>query len=205
MNKITYESYIGATKKLIEQRRAQHIQDAKRGSKLFFHRELKKYGQDYFEWTILDEAKNWDELMQKEKLWIEKYKTFSEGYNLTKGGEGCKGFKLKNGRSKSWELKQSISHIKRNKEFISRLQKTKESIYTEEQRSVYSKNQTGDKNSSVKITKEQVFEIYKLWDSGSSTMTEIATIYPVNRRHVGRIVKGETRVSDFKEYYGKEN
>lgn len=55
-----------------------------------------KYGRENFVFEILEEC-SIDDLNDKEIYWIKEYSTFvgfenSNGYNLTKGGEGCKGY-----------------------------------------------------------------------------------------------------------------
>ena len=58
-----------------------------------FHKALKKYGLENFEWEIIDHADSDSEIREKEVYWINHYRTcisFSDcnGYNLTLGGEG---------------------------------------------------------------------------------------------------------------------
>lgn len=49
----------------------------------------KKYGKEIFKKEILEEnIKSLEELAEREKHFIELHDTFSNGYNLTKGGEG---------------------------------------------------------------------------------------------------------------------
>ena len=50
---------------------------------------IEKYGFDAFDVTeVLDVAYNQEELDYKEKYYIEKFDSYNNGYNLTKGGQG---------------------------------------------------------------------------------------------------------------------
>jgi group I intron endonuclease len=79
-------SYIGVTTKSIEYRKRTHEKASKYSNKKFYNA-LKKYEFDNFEWSILHECTNIDELNSLETYYIEKYDTFNNGYNLTTGGE----------------------------------------------------------------------------------------------------------------------
>lgn len=80
---ITGKSYIGQTKRTLEQRRKQHERSK---DDYIFHRALKKYGIQNFRWDVLENCPN-QLLNEKEKFWIKQYNTYKEGYNLTKGGD----------------------------------------------------------------------------------------------------------------------
>ena len=89
-NKIDGKVYIGQTVNSLERRRSHHFSDARMGSDLYFHRAIRKYGQENFEWTIIDEHENENVLNQLERLHISRYESNDSlwGYNLTEGGEG---------------------------------------------------------------------------------------------------------------------
>lgn len=90
-NKINGKCYIGKTTKTVEWRWKIHIRHSKfDNDHLLFHRAIKKYGVENFILEIIDTADNENELNEKEKYWIEYYKSYlkENGYNLTKGGEG---------------------------------------------------------------------------------------------------------------------
>lgn len=89
-NKINSKVYIGQTIN-IDRRKREHKNDAYRGSNLAFHRAIRKYGLDNFEFDILHEISGDDnyvhialnELESKEILAHNSYKF---GYNETMGG-----------------------------------------------------------------------------------------------------------------------
>lgn len=84
-NKINGKSYIGFASKF-EVRKQKHLSDSKREKKThyFFHKAIKKYGWDNFEWSVLKE----DATLEDERHFIKEHDTFGNGYNLTTGGDG---------------------------------------------------------------------------------------------------------------------
>lgn len=89
-NKINGKIYVGKTYNF-EKRKKEHFYDI--NDDIPFHRALKKYGIENFEWKIIDYAKTDDEIKEKEIYWIKKLNTCihsknSNGYNITLGGEG---------------------------------------------------------------------------------------------------------------------
>ena len=89
-NIITNKVYIGKTTVIIERRIKRHFNEAKKGSTLYLHSAIRKYGIKNFKVEQIDTANTLEELSKKEKYWIEYYKSYDKkfGYNLTKGGEG---------------------------------------------------------------------------------------------------------------------
>lgn len=81
---------------------------------------IKKYGINIFERIILEDNIDSDiKLENKEKYYIEKYKTFSNGYNLTKGGDGGGSWIY----LKTEEEKKRIVEIKRQKNLNKKVSK----------------------------------------------------------------------------------
>lgn len=93
-NIINNHSYIGQTVTSLSKRKAAHLSDVliKKDS-TYFHRAIRKYGVNDFEWSIIDECSAIEELNRLEIYYIGYYDTFDNGYNLTLGGEGSVGFK----------------------------------------------------------------------------------------------------------------
>lgn len=93
-NLINGKIYIGKTTQKINIRRNQHKYSAlKTNSKSVFHKAIRKYGWDKFEWSVIDKADSEEELNNKESYWIRYYDTYLKGYNLTYGGDGSVGYK----------------------------------------------------------------------------------------------------------------
>lgn len=66
----------------------QHIYSAEAGSHYPIHCALRKYGIENFSFSILEACKV-SELNEKEIEWISKLNTYGDGYNCTRGGDGC--------------------------------------------------------------------------------------------------------------------
>jgi group I intron endonuclease len=91
-NKINGKSYIGQTVKPLNKRINNHISEALNEiNDFYFHKAIRKYGEENFIWEIIAECNSLEELNIAEIKLIKKYYTFKNGYNLTKGGEGVLG------------------------------------------------------------------------------------------------------------------
>lgn len=88
-NKINGKLYIGQAQDIRD--RIQHHIASK--DKLYFHNALRKYGLINFNIYILELA-DLDKLSKLEIYYIAKYNSFTEGYNLTAGGEGHRGHRI---------------------------------------------------------------------------------------------------------------
>ena len=89
-NPISNKFYIGKTIKPIWIRRKKHAYDAERkANKALFHRAIRKYGIEAFEWAVICTAETLQELSKFERHWI---RLLSEAghqlYNLRSGGDG---------------------------------------------------------------------------------------------------------------------
>lgn len=93
-NKINQKSYVGKTEKTFEERMSAHLTDAKRDKGFAFHAAIRKYGEENFVWEIVEDNIVEEEILnQKEEYYIALYESFGpKGYNMTKGGEGQKGW-----------------------------------------------------------------------------------------------------------------
>lgn len=85
-NQETGESYIGATTKSIEERKADHIQKASKGTGSYFQEVIGTYGPNAFIWEQIDTANSINELAEQEKQYILKYNSKDKGYNSDSGG-----------------------------------------------------------------------------------------------------------------------
>lgn len=86
-NKVNGKMYIGQTKRELSIRINEHINDALLGKYNFwFHKAIKKYGHNNFEWDILCECLSPHDLNDKEIYYVDLYDTYNKGYNMTKGG-----------------------------------------------------------------------------------------------------------------------
>lgn len=85
-NTFTSETYIGATTKSLEERRADHLQKANKKVGSYFQEAIGTYGPDAFKFEQIDTASSNDELASKEISYISEYNAFENGFNSDKGG-----------------------------------------------------------------------------------------------------------------------
>ena len=110
-NNINGKCYVGKTVRTIEQRRKAHEERATHVSGIVFHSALRKYGFDAFEWKVLMECDDEDDLNESEIACIKMLKTRApNGYNLTDGGTGGDTF---SGRTHTLKTRKLIGDIHR--------------------------------------------------------------------------------------------
>lgn len=82
------KKYIGQTIRDLSIRKREHIGQMNNGSDLAIHQAIRKYGEDNFEWSIIDQACSQEDLDNKEVYWIDYYNSYYDGgYNMAKGGQ----------------------------------------------------------------------------------------------------------------------
>lgn len=86
-NKKTNKKYIGLTYNVYQRRKSHYKSAYNEKSKHKFHKALREYGCLSFKWEVIDREENEHNLAMTEMFYIDKYKTFSDGYNSTQGGE----------------------------------------------------------------------------------------------------------------------
>lgn len=100
LNKTNAKVYIGKAKNP-KARWEIHISTAMSGTDKYMHllhRAIVKYGQDNFDFSIIEEFQNEQEAFEAEKYWIDFYRCNinkygkEAGYNMTDGGEGISGY-----------------------------------------------------------------------------------------------------------------
>ncbi len=107
------KSYIGKTTKTLNQRINDHLKKSKYED-YYFSRAIKKYGILNFNWVIIESHEKETNkeiekvLNERETYWIKKEKTYLNGYNMTKGGDGSSG--LKRQFSDEHKRKLSLAH-----------------------------------------------------------------------------------------------
>ncbi len=94
-NKINNKIYIGQTTNSVRTRVMEHMTSSRpwtKARKGYFQRALHKYGFENFEFTILEQCQNSEDLDIREVYWIGYYKSDDKvyGYNMTPGGGGNK-------------------------------------------------------------------------------------------------------------------
>ena len=85
-NKNNGKAYIGLTTKTLHFRRSSHIRSAKSGSTSYFHKAIRKHGEDAFEWSVIMIASSIESMYNLEKFCISLYEPW-QLYNVSLGGE----------------------------------------------------------------------------------------------------------------------
>lgn len=84
-NLVNGKCYVGQTKDF-QNRVKGHIREADTGNGYVFHAAIRKHGKENFTFEIIEECE--DNLANvRERIWIERFDSFTRGYNLTTGGE----------------------------------------------------------------------------------------------------------------------
>ncbi len=87
VNDINNKIYIGKTECSIKKRFKEHCRDAfkNQNEKRPLYAAMRKYGIEHFHIELIEETNNPEE---REIYWIEQFRSFKNGYNATKGGDG---------------------------------------------------------------------------------------------------------------------
>lgn len=94
-NVVTGKSYIGIDSNWPHRKAAHKHAAIKRGSDLIFHKAIRKYGWEKFEWSILEDLSHvlHEDICNRERHYIQEFDSYGEnGYNMTFGGEGSLGW-----------------------------------------------------------------------------------------------------------------
>ena len=172
-----------------------------------------KYEQENFKMEIIEENIKQENLDEREIYWIEKLDTFNNGYNLTKGGDGLRGYKLseetkekisKNqkdysgennpryGVSLSEETKNKIGEANKNNKYWLGKTHTKETKNKISKKRIKNKVAKGGKNPNSKITKQEGEEIYnKYYNCSKTTIDKLTTKYQISSSVIHRIINAK--------------
>lgn len=85
---INGRKYVGATRRFSE-RKYHHFHTLRKGTHRndFLQRSFDKYGEENFEFQVLESVEHGKPLHELEVHWIKTLDTFNNGFNLTLGGE----------------------------------------------------------------------------------------------------------------------
>ena len=92
INVINGKKYIGQSVN-VEERMNEHLRELIKGTHGNRHLQssFNKYGQEAFAFSILERC-SVEKLSEREIFWIAQTQSYIHGYNMTKGGEGTRGF-----------------------------------------------------------------------------------------------------------------
>ena len=112
-NRLNGMSYIGQTVRTMEARRRVH-ESCRENT--YLQNAIREYGKENFEWTVVCECDDINELNEKEIHYIREYNTLRpNGYNLTNGGEGSF-WTGENNPAKTAQSREKISFALRGRE-----------------------------------------------------------------------------------------
>lgn len=89
INKVNGKSYIGITSRPINQRWLEHrsrVNCYERFNKLYLA--IRKYGEENFDVESIANSSSQDVIRELEKVYIQKYDSYENGYNCNLGGQG---------------------------------------------------------------------------------------------------------------------
>ncbi|KKM24976.1 hypothetical protein LCGC14_1599690 [marine sediment metagenome] len=195
------KKYIGITNNF-KARKRKHRFLAKRGNVGYFYNAIRKYGWGNIKWNVSDGYNSWDDLCSAEITEIEMYNTHcynfdSNGYNMTKGGDGTIGFthskKYKERLSKKWIGKNNPNYGKKlsTKQKLCMKKGRENRVLSQKEIDKQKANiPKGEKHHSAKLTQQKVNNIRKKYKNGGYTYRKLAQEYGVSETTVSRIVRG---------------
>lgn len=149
-NRVNGKRYVGVTCRGYLNRFKEHIQDALSSTNAsdktrIIYNAIRKYGPENFDVILLEDNISDEEAGDREKYYIDLYKTFYAykiGYNMTRGGGGVVGYRHTD------QSKQKISNKLKGHKFLeSRNKKIKDAMtgreYKQEWRDALSKSRIG--------------------------------------------------------------
>lgn len=89
-NQVNGQQYVGVTNGYLSQRMSKHFYSAEHGSSAHFHRAIRKYGRENFEFLCIVDDLTYDEANSEESRLIS---LTPLNYNLTAGGDGAVGYR----------------------------------------------------------------------------------------------------------------
>ena len=111
-NDINGKVYIGKTEHSIEKRFKEHCRDRlkRQCEKRPLYSAMNKYGIEHFHIELIESTDNPNE---REAFWIEKFNSYHNGYNATKGGDGKSYLNYDLIRNTYFELKNATDVAKK--------------------------------------------------------------------------------------------
>lgn len=211
-NLVNDKVYIGKASD-VHKRWLKHLSSVRTGIGIFpIHSAIRKYGVDKFKIITIDSDISESDILEKEKFWIDFYKSnvckypYELGYNLTDGGEGISGHKHSDeaklkisltfkGKLKSDDHKKLLSIIhtgkilsKSHKDAIGSALIGKK--HFDETKVKLKLSKLGTKNPNSKLNEQQVIEIVKLFNTTAKTDKDIGSIFGVAKRTISDIRRG---------------
>jgi group I intron endonuclease len=195
-NQINEKEYVGCTIYSLRKRFEEHAwRCLKSDSNTKFCNSIRKYGVKNFNIELIEEC-DISLIYEREKHYINEFKTYEYGLNSTIGGEGCLGYKhskeirmkiselIKNGRSHKGKTYKEIYGDRFNEEKVRRRESVKKSWVdlTEDDRKNRLKKTQEAKQKNSKYGVELVKEIKNKIKEGL-TSKQFTELYPDIRKN----------------------
>lgn len=167
--------YIGKTITTEQERWSEHIYEALESSNSNYNtilsKAIRKYGADNFKLTILEECKDNNYLLEREQYWIQYYSSFykdnSNGYNMTRGGEGHTIYTYKDFLL-LWNQGWTVRDIATEKQVTIKTVSDALKNYGITQQEIYNRGNQIGLYKRLNNNNRNVDDIYKLWQEGKS-------------------------------------
>lgn len=185
-NKINGKVYIGQTVQDVKERFYQHCAEKceEAVAKMAIHKAIKKYGKQNFTLEIVETVSK-NDLNEREIYWIQKYNSYYNGYNSTKGGQIQKPFK-------DLPIDTIISEYNKGKS----LRRIGELFNVDKQtiRGILLRNKvTLRKTRTYKLTQEQRKQIMQEINQGTSRR-DIINKWKISKSYLCQLIKGQRRI-----------
>lgn len=200
--------YIGITKNL-SRRKSQHKQNAKNPSNRIKSRKIvqaiQKYGMDKMNFQCIATAFTQDDAKELERVLIEFYDSFTNGYNLTPGGDSIT-IKSNLNEKKVDEIRDLLENsemslqeigdkFKISSASVLNIQIGKSWSDVGNYRKIIRKQNTFARGSSItnsKLTEEDVYEIKRLYMEEDIKSPELSKRFNMTRTNICDILKEKT-------------
>lgn len=184
INLVNNKLYVGITRNGLENRKAEHFYSADHGSPGLFHKAIRKYGKDAFEFVIYSKIYfgGYAKLLFFERQLIS---AIMPEYNLTAGGQGNLGYKP----TQETLQKQSDSHKgkvgswkgkKRSPESIAKMVATRKSNGVEQNKGKLV----------ICLTDGKIYRSIK----------DAANFYQIEIGHLGQVLKGKFKTNFVRDH-----
>lgn len=194
-NLFNYKAYVGQTQNP-KHRWSSHLYEMRRGVlKYTIYKALRKYGENNFQFSLLEICQTQDEADAAEQYWISEFDSLDchSGYNLAVGGNVNRGW------HHSEESKKKISESQKGKiVIISEETKEKMSksqmghLVSLEAKKKISESHSGEKSYSAKLNWKLVRSIREEYKSGKINQIDLAIKYNVAKSTMNILLKNKT-------------
>jgi group I intron endonuclease len=207
--------YIGLTTKPLERRKIEHKHHSKDSNRKFYNA-IRKYGWENVVWKILTTCSSEEQMRDKEKHFIKKFRTLEQefGYNHREGGDGGRHDEetkrkisvTNSGENNGmhgkapWNKGKNLS--KEHRENLSKSHKgqtpwnkgkvlPKTGPRSEEVKAKISKANSGENNGKAKVNCEIVKEIREMYSTGKYKQKELSEAFGLSRTQINGIVNNK--------------